>query len=182
MSYHYLRQKILVLRVGFRSQSSRCLALSWTCPQRIIRRLRVELSVLIALSMIYYALSALIRLGIRAPCSLLLSSRLVCRTLDCQNYITNNVNDSRLEPSSSTVSVAVCAPLSDSHCDNEPLDATSSIVGPVPRRPRTSPPDVCVVARDLLSDVVQDVDSLNASVSIVGLEPSKVTTSINLGD
>ena len=82
-----------------------------------------------------------------------------------------NVDDSRLEPSSSTVSVAVCAPLSDSHCDNEPLDATSSIVCPVPRRPRTSPSDVGVVARERQSDVVQDGDSLNASVSIVGLEP-----------
>ena len=45
------------------------------------------------------------------------------------------------------MSAATRTPLSDSHCDNESLDATSSIVVLGPRHLSTSSPDVCVVVR-----------------------------------
>ena len=47
------------------------------CPQRIIRRPMVKLSVLIASLMTFCSVFALIRLGVGAQCSLLLSLQLI---------------------------------------------------------------------------------------------------------
>ena len=83
----------------------------------------------------------------------------------------NNVNDIRPEPKSSTVCEAARTPLNDNHRVDESLNASESIVGLEPRHPGLSPPTVCVVARETLSDVGRDGDSLTAGESIVGLEP-----------
>ena len=60
---------------SFESPSSRCSAPVWTCPQRIILRPMVKLSVLIASLMTFCAVFALIRLIVGAPCSMLLNLR-----------------------------------------------------------------------------------------------------------
>ncbi|GMF61352.1 unnamed protein product [Phytophthora fragariaefolia] len=55
--------------------SSRCLALAWTCPPRIIRRPTVRRNASIALSRMSSAAFALKRLSVGAPCSHSLSLR-----------------------------------------------------------------------------------------------------------